>query len=66
MSRREGGEGRSVEVGFDNAEYSVTEGTDSSVEVCFSTQQGMFGSSSTSLLANIIQNTQNSGKPECS
>ena len=55
-----------VDVGFDNVEYSVTEGTNTTVEVCFSTQQGtLFGGSSTSLQANISPTASNTGKPKC-
>lgn len=54
-----------VEVGFDNVEYNVTEGTNTFVEVCFSTQQSTFGGGLPSLVANISHTGSNTGKLRC-
>jgi len=46
-------------IGFDVTEQNVTEGTNSTVEVCFSLQQG---SSSASLVVNISATAASTGK----
>ena len=52
-----------IAIGFDSPEQNVTEGTNSTVEVCFSSEQGSLMSSSVTLNVDISPTATNaSGK----
>ena len=52
-----------IAIGFDSPEQNVTEGTNSTVEVCFSSEQGSLMSSSVTLVVDISPTaTSTSGK----
>ena len=50
-----------IAIGFDSPEQNVTEGTNSTVEVCFSSEQDSLMSSSATLIVDISP-TNTSGK----
>ena len=51
-----------ITIGFDSPEYNVTEGTNDTVEVCFSSHEGSLMSSSVELIVDISPTATSTGK----
>ena len=54
-----------IAIGFESPEQNITEGPNSTVEVCFSSQQDSLMSSSVTLIVDISPTATSSGKSDC-